>query len=543
MAPLIEPAPHEFAANFLFDERGLRPYFATDAVVKEYGGSKRATFDRNGESWTVKLYYQDSNLVHPGAETHSGTLFHLETIREFRVHVESLEDDAGQRKFNAHLTPRWQCQKAEKATGEVVSINTPEGFEEGVNVRVQGSNIRFTEYASLLQQAFLAVGINRTYFRSPHEYSNVQDAARYVRLEKSESGPIHARDGPLVQLGHLLESDRQGYRKLVQQDDDQQGNNLPGYYHTVTLGPERIREAWPGHEVPKEFKHYYARHAATLPESDPLAHPKLEVAYQVSRWDSKIGVSQQELSELEQELDEALLSVLNDAEISLLSSAGGPYRSDSYFKAEVSERDCDIIGLDLTAIKSRQESVVVRYLAGTNGLSPVEWDALETLVADGGCVSPKDIAATTGNHVESVRRALRRIDDLVQRKYGEVALRSSYIAELVYEAVEEARESTRRAVELGARALDSAERGIDERTSAWLAWASRYCEDVRDTRSARMEIRLGAVKNSREIYRTLNQGYRLWCDAKQDETRFRSAQVVFEVNGRINRSDTWRYLE
>jgi hypothetical protein len=362
-------------------------------------------------------------------------------------------------------------------------------------------------------------------------------------LENSESGPIHARDGPLVQLGHLLESDRQGYRKLVQQDDDRDGNNLPGYYHTVTLGPERIREAWPGHEVPKELKHYYARHAASLPESDPLAHPKLEAAYQVARWDEKLGVSEQELSALERELDEALLSVLNDAEISLLPSRNGPYRSDAYFEAEATERECDIIALDLTAIESRQESVVVRHLAGTNGLSPVEWDALETLVTDGGQVSPKDIAATTGNHVESVRRALRRIDDLVQREYGKVALRSSYIGELVYEAVEEARESTRRAVELGAKALDAAERGIDERTSAWLAWASRYCEDVRDVRSARMEIRLGTVESSRDVRRTLRQGYRLWRDAKQDEARFRGAQVIFEMNDRISRSDTWRYLE
>jgi len=46
-------------------------------------------------------------------------------------------------------------------------------------------------------------------------------------------------------------------------------------------------------------------------------------------------------------------------------------------------------------------------------------------VTDGGQISPQDIEAATSNHVESVRRTLRRIDDLVQREYGEVALRSS----------------------------------------------------------------------------------------------------------------------
>jgi len=154
------------------------------------------------------------------------------------------------------------------------------------------------------------------------------------------------------------------------------------------------------------------------------------------------------------------------------SHGPNPYQSDAYFEAKATERECSLIALELTAIESHQESVVVRHLAGINGLSPVEWGALGKLVTDGGRVSPQDIAAATGNHVESVRRALRRIDDLVQRKYGEVALRSSYIAELVHEAVEEARASTRKAVEVGARAMDAAERGLDERTSAWLAWAS-----------------------------------------------------------------------
>ena len=58
-----------------------------------------------------------------------------------------------------------------------------------------------------------------------------------------------------------------------------------------------------------------------------------------------------------------------------------------------------------------------------------------------------------------------------------------------------------------------------------------------------MEIRLGTIKNSREVQRTLKRGYRLWCAAKRDEARFRGAQVVFGVDGRTNRSDAWRYLE
>jgi hypothetical protein len=71
-------------------------------------------------------------------------------------------------------------------------------------------------------------------------------------------------------MAHLLENDRTGYRKLVQNDDDEHGQNLPDYYHTATLDAQRLGEAFPGHRYPKEAKHYYAREAASTDESDAL---------------------------------------------------------------------------------------------------------------------------------------------------------------------------------------------------------------------------------------------------------------------------------
>lgn len=77
------------------------------------------------------------------------------------------------------------------------------------------------------------------------------------------------------------------------------------------------------------------------------------------------------------------------------------------------EEGPEIVSLDVTEIRSTQESVVIRHLA--DGLSPVQWESLETLVTDGGEVSPADIAEDHGRHVESVRRALRGIEDLIER--------------------------------------------------------------------------------------------------------------------------------
>ena len=108
-----------------------------------------------------------------------------------------------------------------------------------------------------------------------------------------------------------------------------------------------------------------------------------------------------------------------------------------------------------------------------DGFSPVQWESLQTLVTDGGEVSPADIADEHSRHVESVRRALRGIEDLVVREYAKVSLRSNYVAELVHDAVQEAEEAVKRAAETGAKAIRVAEQGMEETMSVFIAWAAR----------------------------------------------------------------------
>ena len=538
----VEPAPHEFAANYLFDAKGLAPFFAADSQVKAGGGSQRAEFHDQGERWAVTLYYQDSNVVHPGSRLPTGTEWRLDEMREFRLKIRrhGEEDPVGEQSFNVHITPRWQGMQTENRDGTVSDYSVPDGIHEAVNVKIQGSNIDFQRYLQLLQSAALAAGVRADYFEKPHEYSNIQDAERYVRVHQDASGPVHAREGPIASMGHLLESDRQGYRKVVQKDDDDHGRNLPGYYHTVTLGPRRIREAFPDHSLPKEVKHYYAREALGQGTESPLAHPKVGASYQVSRWDGKLGVTPEELDQLERELDQTVLSVLADAGLDLAPSRGaGPFLQDAYFEVETTEEGPDPIGLDMAQIRSTQTSVVIKHLQD-GGLSPVQWDSLRTLVTDGGVVSPADIADEHDRHVESVRRALRGIDDLVVREYAEVSLRSSYVAELVHDAVKEAEEATKRAAETGAKAIQAAEQGMEETMSVFIAWAARHGIDVDDAlnrREAKMKLRVG--EPGREARRAIKEGFRIWKEANLPEERFRMARIQFS-NGGV--SDAWRYL-
>lgn len=520
----VAPAPHEFDGNAIFPT--LQPWLAADRRLKDGGGSQVGSFVRRGERWVVKLWYSEGNLLPPeSGVTEVGTLIEFETIREPRLTVcrHPDEDPTGEQDFSVHMAPRWQGLRGKTNDGEVKEIPVPPTLIEGVNCRIQGSNIRFDRYLSLLKEAAASVGIGAHHFEELHQASNIQDAEMYVRLHCDESGPVHGRDGPIASMAHLLESDRSGYRKLVQNDDDLNGRNLPGYYHTVTLGPRRIQEAFPSHEIPKEIKHYYAKHALSKTRNHPLRHPKLGASYQSSRWDETLGWD--DLDKLKRELTETVLSVLADAGIPLdPGDDGGPYVADSYFEPETREyRENPVTSLDLTRIRSDQESVVIKHVA--DGLSPVEWESLQTLVADGGEISPADIAEEHDRHPGSVRRALRRIDDLVQREYNRVSLASNYVAELVHDAVESAREQTRRAVEAGAKALEAAERGLDKATSALVAWAASHDLQLNETDEyvrvdfGRMEVD-DVADAKRKIRKALRAGIDLWTDAQRNPSKF-----------------------
>jgi predicted transcriptional regulator len=192
------------------------------------------------------------------------------------------------------------------------------------------------------------------------------------------------------------------------------------------------------------------------------------------------------------------------------------------------------VDLNLTEIRHEQENVVIRHIS--NGLSPVEWESLQTLVTDGGELSPADIATENDRHVDSVRRALNRIPDLVEREYGSVALRSRHVAELVHEAVEEAKTATRRALEAGAKAIEAAERGVTSEGEALIAWASRHGIDVDDSKDVQLFLRMEGIEN---VERRINEAYELWCGSGRDPHRFRSARIDLGERGLTT---AWHWL-
>ena len=540
---IVEPACHEFTANLNYNSHGLKPWFAADSVVKKFGGGttlEAVDLPSLEDTATVSIRYQDGNLLPPQrGKTPAGTEIDLETIREYRIHVEANDGHDGLKSVDYHIRPRWFKQKAEKGDGETITLQ-PGGLTspqtDGVSVRAAGSNLAFEIYDRLLAEAADALGINSWYFDDPHETSNIQDAARYVRVHESASGPIHARDGPLVGLAHVLENDRDGYRKLVQNDSDERDVQKPGFYHTATLGPERIREVWPNHGLPKEIKHYYKRDY--YERSDALAHPKLEAAYQTSRTEETLRYCAETVEQVKRELDECLYSVLADAGLDLRAN-GDTYVPDEIFSAENILTDAAIVSLNLSQIRHEQEAIIYKHLVD-GGLSPIEREALGTLVTDGGIVSPTDIADQHDRHRDAVYRALGRMDDLLDRQYGRVSLRSTYAAELVSDAIKEAEAAVSRATSATAHALEAADRGLDEQTSAFVAFCEAHGLNFSDGDHG-VNIRLGEIQPDdagdprdtptpaealkaarREARRILREGHDLWQSMNRNEAEYRA---------------------
>lgn len=547
---LVEPQCHEFDGNLNYNADGLRPYFGFARAVSDGGGAVETTFSDDSDTWKVTLRYTEGNLVRPsGGVTPGGSEFNVGTtdgnVREFRLDVAAVDDDLRSASF--HVRPRWHGLEGEKSDGTVVPIPVPDSLVaegDALSIRAQGSNLPFEDYPRLLRRAARAVGVTGSLRpENVHPTSNIVDAARYVRIDRDRSGPVHSRSGPIQTLAHVLEGDREGYRKLVQNDETNHGENLPGFYHTCTLGPERVREVMPSHDEPVEIKHYYAREALDRPRDDPLAHPKLEVSLQSSRGGT---VPFEDVGRLTRELDDWIYSVVQESlgEASLRAGYGG-YVSDGVWSPTNGKTEAGPVKLDLTEVRHEQQSIVYQHVA--DGMAPTDYEVLQTLVTDGGRVSPSDVAKQTGRHQDTVYRALQRMNDLVDHSYGEIQLQSTYISELVADALEEAKSAVARATSAAAQAEHASSRdGIDEQTSAFLAWAERYTEmfDERSNEDGGVRLDLGRVDSVRDVRRRLRRGLDLWESMNRDAALYRMGSVQWRFEGEegLRHGTIWKML-
>lgn len=538
-AAFVRPNWHEFDAYLKFDGYDLQPYYAVYRAVQTLGGGGETHVTVGADRFRVSLTYEDSGigaLRHPSCD--------LKTIREFRIYFEYAPDDpdtddVGERSGSFHIAP--QHDGMVDTSGD--EIDVPPGFT-GLQIRPQGSNLHPDRYLDVLRAAWRAFGLDERYINNQAlraDLSNIVDAAAELRIHHDHSGPLHAQDGPINRIAHLLAGDREGYRKLVMDHRERAGG-----YVTATIGSDRAGTLLRGHQHAKEIKHYYVQHPEEFDTDDPLAHPKLAVSYQASKDDHTVRWSDRD--QLFRELEAVALNVCDWAGLPVTAEAlqadlddhappgdrepgtrVGPYVVDPYFRAGFDRRQRRLVDDPTPAIEDRQDSLVVRTL--TDGLADSDFETLEKLVSDGGYVAPQDIAEDTGRHLDTIYRALDRLDDIVCHEYGAVQLRSQRIAEQVLEAVRTARDVAGRKLEDAAREAqrileDSLQESIDRGADALTQWLDHHGIDVESRENGQLVLRFGRFDGDKhDLQDALLVGRARWKLAGLTPRRFKNAEL------------------
>ncbi|AUX10676.1 hypothetical protein AArcSl_3069 [Halalkaliarchaeum desulfuricum] len=483
----VHCAPHEGDLHLIFRGHGLDPYFAMDRIRKDHDGwttegKPTATCEFDGDTWALCYDYDTDNPLDPWENPD----YTLETVPEFRFYFVAKDElyegeraDMSKRVRGGTITvrPRWPGMTAD---GDPVR-GVPNLGGPYIDVQVQASNIDHDRYLSLAQHVIGAFGVNTKYLQEPHQVSNWNDAAVYVRLHRSQSGPLYAADGPLARIHQLLEGDREGYRKHVEDH-----RKLPGYYVTASVTDDRARELVPGHTLGKEAKHYYPNEPEQFEPDHPLYHPKLEVSYQTSLTEETVYWSDTE--DLIRELEETVLNLLDWAELSV--RGGDPFVPDEYFTgADGDRRTRKLVDCPLPEIADAQEAAVMQLWGGA-----MESDraVIDYLLSDGGTVSPEEAAEETGYSYRTIRKVVDRCESVINHTYGELELASKHQQQLLLKRVRAAEENFKSTIEDAAMTV--AEAAADRARSAWSKVRQRYNISVK--------------KNPADCRKLLDVGYR-----------------------------------
>ena len=499
----LSTAPHEGDLHLIFDDGGLKPYYAMDRIRKDHDGWKTegkptATIDFDGKTWALCYDYDTDNPLDPW-ESESYT---LQTVPEFRFYLVAKDDlydgeraDQSSRIRGGTITvrPRWPGMTH---NGGTPVRGIPNLGGPYIDVQIQVSNIDHTRYDELVREVFSAFGLPQRYFSDPHQTSNWNDIARYVRIHRDHSGPIYGAKGPIARLHQVIESDRSGYRQHTEDH-----RKLPGYMVKTMVSDDRAREIVAGHTLGKEVKHYYPRDPSFYEPGDALYHPKLEVSYQSSKTDETVYWSDTE--DALREIEETILNVLDWSELPI--AGGKPYISDDYFSAnDGRKRSRKIVACPLPEIEDAQENAVMKIWGD---MTASDTAVIDHLLTDGGSTSMTKAADATGYSYRTIRAVVDRCSEVIRHSYGELELASKHQRDMLLSRIRAAEDNFKNTIEDAA--MTAAETASDLSRSKWSEVRQRYNATVdHDPSDCRKKISVGYVAEDRQEARNIVQELR-----------------------------------
>ena len=513
MSRYLKCAPHEGDIRFTVgvhpdpavQNHGLAPYYAMHSLMKEWGdrwqtqGKPTSDVEFMGQQWATAFDYDKSGL-----DPWDNPTFDIEQVREFRFylaaksspHYNGNPQNREERVHGGTITvrPRWPNLMSD---GELVSV--PQYGEPYIDVQVQASNIPHEKYLALVQRVMDSYSISSRYFGQPHPDSHINDLAYYVRLYRDASGPLFAPDGPIARCHTLIQGDRSGYRKHVEDN-----TKLPGYYVTATIEDEKADELIRGHRLGKELKHYYPNHPETYEPDDAPYHPKFEVSYQTSRTDDTVRWD--DLDDARRELEETILNCLEWTGIATTAESTEFVDFDPYWLVEDTTEARKIVQCPLPKIEDEQEHRVMQLWGD---MTTADRDVTEMLLTDGGKVSPKEAAEKTGYTYRTIRTVIDRLEGLIRHTYGELELESKKIQQELLKRVRAAGDRFQQ--EIGSATMELADATEERARSRWARVRREYAVSEVDADDCRKLLKVGYMPDdfdeAKKILREIRTAY------------------------------------
>lgn len=463
----VASAPHEFKANLNFVEHGLSPYWAlASLLINGYDGyTDELTYEIDGERWDVRFSYNSGGIAARPSDDIGG-----ETLYEPKVHLSG----DGERKADYHIRPRY----AKMRTPDGTRINTPFDRshlpDEGVNVRIQGSNLEHDEFAHLLpivvQRLAADVGerINPDYFAPEfiHETSNVDEYERYVRLRRSMMQKVIGTGGVLQKLHHLL-LDEKGVKYSLDIDNE----DVVGKMHKLPLQRSAAKVLPTGNRG-KQVKSYLLKNPESVEETDPTYHPKFGVLFRKSLHGST--VRWHDLDDLQRELDETIVNLLYWSRVPT-NPDHTTFVPDDHFDATAYEGASLRLYDDPTPqLEASQEALLVRQLREMTDADVAHLEAM----TDGGAMHYGEVVAEADSSISTLYRTLKRCDALLESDNGVVRWRSKKVRQELTALFERVEDTVEAAADSAARLLGMDPAQLKEKGSAFQKWLNTYAAEI-----------------------------------------------------------------
>jgi len=513
MSRHLKCAPHEGDVRFTVGvhpdpgtpDHGLAPYYAMDSLIKDWGdrwetdGKPVEDIEFAGETWATCFDYSKSGL-----DPWDNPEFQIQQVREFQFYFvskdsptyrgERADQDPRIKGGTITVRPRWP-----NLTADGTPVSVPQYGAPYIDVQVQASNIPHERYLSLVKRVMDAYGIAARYFDQPHPDSHINDLAYYVRLYRSDSGPLYAADGPIARAHTLIQGDRTGYRK-----HEEDNTKIPGYMVKSVVEDEKAGELVRGHQLGKELKHYYPREPDSYEPDEAPYHPKFEVSYQTKR--TKQTVRWDDLDDARRELEETVLNCLDWCGLATNADSGIFVDFDPYWSVRNTTEARKFVKCPLPDIEDEQEHRVMQLWGD---MTDADRDVTELLLADGGKVSPKEAAEKTGYTYRTIRAVVERLEGLVRHTYGELELESKKIQQELLKRVRAAGDRFQQ--EVGSATMELADAAEERDRSRWARVRREYAVSEVETDDCRKLLKIGYTAEdfteAKAIVRKLRTAY------------------------------------